>query len=151
MNSRAKRSRRTKQSTRRNQSRSVYSGTVFETLPSRPVNPFIQHQYRGATNVRRTRPIRRRQFLTDTLYSPYSKTVQGRRFDAPLGPFQRNHGRHSLLGRTVGNAQRRNPCAQRAARKAVLFAQKLIGFAGSSPGGPLRKYIRKESSNFSCR
>lgn len=151
MNSRVRRSRRQRQSTRRNQSPNVYSGTVFATLPSRLDNPFIKRQYRGTTNVNNRRQIRYSKPLTDTLHSPYSKTVQTRRNNAPLGPFGRNIRRGPLLGRTLRNAGRRDPCSQRASRKAVLFARKLIGFAGSSPGGPLRKYIRKVSSNFSCR
>ena len=122
-----------------------YVATATRTLPQLPVRPYgskIRYGYNfpypktklGDISHERTRSIRRSQHRTNTLYSPYSQTVLARRRNSALRTLGRTIRRSPLLGRKVRTPGRLNPCTKRAARRAVLFNNRLIGKSGSTPG-----------------
>lgn len=147
MSYRERRLRTRRRSSRSEPFRKRYTATVFETLPQRRDDfrrkPF--GEYHGTT-----RPVRRSEPRQDPLYSPYSQTVLRRRFPETVGAFVRDVRRYPLLGSARRTPGRRNVCSKRAARKSVLFAQRLIGFSGSSPGKN-HKYRRNVESEYSCK
>lgn len=104
----------------------------------------------GKTYVERTELIRSSQRRTDTLYSPYSKTVLRKRRNQTLVPPGRTLRRSPLLGLKSRTTPARNPCTKRDVRKSVLFIKKLIGHAGSSPGRN-NTYKRTTESQYSCK
>lgn len=152
MRSRVNRYRRRRQKPKRDPYHGRYTAIGYETLPPRVDNEWKSNYSLPPTrkNYGRTRSIYRRKPRQDTLFSPYSKTVLRRRFLKTMGTHVGNVRRGALLGQKNRTPGRRNICTQRAARTAVLFLKKLVGFPGSSPG-KRGKYRRSVDSDYSCK
>lgn len=130
----------------RNASSAIVS-RIQQSLPDR----HWEHSRKSTwKNYGTTRSIYRSKPRQDPLFSPYSKTVLRRRFPQTMGALVGNVRRDHLLGRSRGPTGKRNHCTSRAARKAVLFTKRLIGYSGSSPGRR-GKYRRTQDSQFSCK
>nr|UXQ88098.1 MAG: hypothetical protein [Microvirus sp.] len=124
---------------------------IADVLTLLPKRVRIQFKTKtGRLSYDRTKSLRGSQLRSNTLYSPHSTSVRRKRRPKTMVPLGGTLRRTPLLGEKGRTPGHRNPCSKRAARKAVLFTNKLIGRAGSSPGKH-HKYKRTVDSQYSCK